>query len=73
MHKDVLREKWKHFRSELNDQWAELTSNDLDRVDGKRDNLVVILEHRYGYARRRAEREVDLVVSEFEAKLRRAS
>jgi len=73
MDKDVLRAKWKHFRSELNYQWTELTSSELDQVDGKRDNLVFLLEHRYGYARRRAEREVDLFVSEFEDKLRRAS
>ena len=73
MDKDVLRAKWKQCRNELNYQWTELSSNDLDQVDGKRDNLVFLLEHRYGYARRRAEREVDLVVSEFEDRLRRAS
>jgi len=32
-----------------------------------------LLESRYGYARRRAEKEVERVVTEFEDKLRRAS
>jgi len=73
MRSDVLRLKWKKFRNELNYQWTELSSDDLDRIDGKRDNLVCLLERRYGYARRRAEREVERVVSEFEDKLQRAS
>jgi uncharacterized protein YjbJ (UPF0337 family) len=73
MYSDVLRGRWKQFRNELNYHWNQLSPDDLDRVDGKRDNLVYLLERRYGYARRRAEREVERVMSEFEDKLRRAS
>ena len=73
MREDVLRAKWKHFRNEINDHWTELSSDDLDQINGRRDNLVVLLESRYGYARRRAEKEVERVVTEFEDKLRRAS
>ena len=73
MQKDALGTKWKHFRNEINDHWAELSSEDLDQVDGRRDNLVILLESKYGYARNRAEREVERVISEFENKLRRAS
>jgi uncharacterized protein YjbJ (UPF0337 family) len=73
MQQDVLRAKWKHFRNEINDHWTELSSDDLDQINGRRDNLVVMLESRYGYARRRAEKEVERVVTEFEDKLRRAS
>jgi uncharacterized protein YjbJ (UPF0337 family) len=73
MRSDVLRAKWKQFRGELNYHWSELSSDDIDGVNGRRDNLVFLLERRYGYARRRAEREVERVVNEFEDKLRRAS
>ena len=73
MQRDVLRAKWKQFRNEVNYHWAQLSSDDLDGIDGRRDHLVYLLEHRYGYARGRAEREVERVVTEFEDKLRRAS
>ena len=73
MQTNVLREKWKQFRKEVNYHWTQLSSDDLDRIDGQQDNLVYLLESRYGYARRRAEREVERVLSEFEDKLRRAS
>jgi hypothetical protein len=72
MQTDVLRIKWKHFRNEITYNWTELTSDDLDRINGRPD-LIVLLECRYGYARGRAEREVERVVTEFEDKLRRAS
>jgi len=73
MYRDVLHTRWKHFRNEINAHWAELSSDELDRIDGRRDNLVILLESKYGYARGRAEREVERVVTDFELKLRRAS
>jgi uncharacterized protein YjbJ (UPF0337 family) len=73
MREDVLQARWKHFRHEINCHWTELSSDDLDRINGTRDNLVILLERRYGYARPRAEREVDRVITEFEDKLQRAS
>jgi len=73
MQPDVLRTRWKHFRSEIHGHWSELSSEDLDRINGRHDNLVSMLESRYGYARSRAEREVERVVTEFVEKLRRAA
>jgi len=69
---DVLQTRWKHFRNEINHHWTHLTADDLDGINGRRDNLVILLESKYGYARRRAEREVERVVTEFEDRLRRA-
>ena len=73
MQHDVPRNKWKQFINEVNYYWTELSSDDLDRINGRRDKLVVLLESQYGFARRRAEQEVERLVSEFEDKLRRAS
>jgi hypothetical protein len=65
--------RWKHFRTEISDHWTELDPDDLDQVRGRRENLIDLLEARCGFARRRAEREVERVVTEFENKLRRAA
>lgn len=70
---DVLSAKWKQFRNEINSEWADLSSDEVERVDGQRGNLVFLLQRKYGFAKRRAEREVERVVTEFEDKLRRAS
>jgi uncharacterized protein YjbJ (UPF0337 family) len=73
MYHDVLRTRWKQFRNELTYRWKQLTLDELDRVQGERDHLIVLLEERYGYARRRAEKEVDLFVNEVVDRLRRAA
>ena len=70
---DVLQAKWKQLRTEIKDHWTELGPDDLDQVRGRRDNLVNLLESRYGFTRHRAEREVERVISEFENKLQRAA
>ena len=70
---DVLQAKWKKFRNEVKDHWTQLSSDEVDRIDGRRSNLVNLLQDKYGYARHRAEREVERVVTEFQDKLRRAS
>jgi len=73
MQTDVLLERWKHLKTEINDHWTELGPDELDQVRGRREKLIHLLETRYGFARRRAEREVERVVTEFENKLRRAA
>jgi uncharacterized protein YjbJ (UPF0337 family) len=73
MQTDVLLARWKHLKAEINDYWAGLGQDDLDQVHGRRDKLIALLITRYGFVRRRAEREVERVVAEFESKLRRAA
>lgn len=65
--------KWKKLRHEIHHQWTQLSPDDIDGVRGRRDNLVNLLEYKCGFARRRAEREVERVLTEFEDMLRRAS
>jgi uncharacterized protein YjbJ (UPF0337 family) len=72
MQDDVLR-NWKHLRGEVRSIWASVTADDLDRVDGRRHKLVNLLEHRYGLARTRAEREVDMLLTALDDRLRKAS
>jgi len=61
---------WKHLRSAFNSAWDLLSEEDLNRTDGRRDDLVSLLTTRYGLVTSRAEREVDRLVGTFEAKLK---
>jgi uncharacterized protein YjbJ (UPF0337 family) len=40
-------------------QWGKLTDDDLDVVEGRRDELEGRLQERYGYAKDQARTEVD--------------
>ena len=59
MNEDILKGKWKQFKGEVKKQWADLTDDDLNRVEGEYDQLVGRIQERYGYSREQAEREVN--------------
>ena len=59
MNKDMLEGKWKQVRGQAKEWWGKLTDDDLDRAAGKADQLVGLLQEKYGYTRQQAEAEFD--------------
>lgn len=45
------------------EHWDKFTNEDLDRIEGRRDEWVELVQTRYGYAKQRAENEVDQLFS----------
>ena len=62
---DVLAGKWKQARGKVKQWWGKLTDNDLDRISGRLDQLVGVVQERYGYTREQAEKEVDKFMGQF--------
>src|SRR5436309_15966311 len=58
------------LRGEITCRWHELTSSDVEECTSDRAKLIEVLQARYGYARRRAEKEVVLFFLEFRDRLR---
>ena len=56
---DILEGKWKQLKGKAQQQWGKLTNDELDQISGKREELVGLVQEKYGYARARAEEEVD--------------
>ncbi len=56
---DIFQGKWSQLKGKLRQQWGELTDDDIERVAGKRDELVGILQEKYGHSQEEAEREVN--------------
>jgi uncharacterized protein YjbJ (UPF0337 family) len=57
MNKDVMEGKWREMKGKVKEQWGKLTDDDLDKIEGKSEQLLGLLQQRYGYARERAEEE----------------
>lgn len=70
MNKHILEGKWKQVRGEAKAWWGKLTDNDLDRVAGKFEVLVGLLQEKYGYTREQAADEIERHVTDFEAGLK---
>jgi len=57
MNKDIFKGKWKEMRGQIKEWWGKLTDDDLDQAAGNAEQLVGLLQQKYGYTRQRAEEE----------------
>ena len=57
MNQDVFEGKWKEMRGQIKEWWGKLTDDDLEQVGGKADQLIGLLQQKYGYTKEHAEEE----------------
>ena len=62
MNSDIARGKWNQMLGQVKEKWGRLTDDDLNVIAGQKDQLVGKIQERYGYARKRAEKEVDALL-----------
>lgn len=65
---DVIEGKWKEFRGKIKERWGKITDSDLDRLQGNREQLAGLLQQKYGYAKEKAEKEIDQFLSWVQSK-----
>ncbi len=63
MNSDILEGKWNQVKGKVRQKWGDLTDDDLTRIAGKRDELIGLIQERYGRSRAEAEREVNEFLS----------
>ena len=59
MNEDRIEGNWKQLKGKVKEQWGKLTDDDLDVIDGKRDQMVGKLQERHGINKDEAEKQVD--------------
>lgn len=64
MNWDKIKGNWKQFRGQVKQHWGKLTDQDMDRIEGKREELTGRIQNAYGVSKEEAERQID----EFEGK-----
>jgi uncharacterized protein YjbJ (UPF0337 family) len=72
MNKDVFEGKWAQVQGEAKVWWGKLTDDDLDKVAGKFEVFVGLLQEKYGYSRGRAEKEIEKRLNEYGAALKKS-
>jgi uncharacterized protein YjbJ (UPF0337 family) len=56
---DRVTGNWKLFKGKLRERWGDLTDDELDRLQGQRDQLIGRLQERSGRERAEIERDID--------------
>jgi len=59
MNWDRVQGDWKQFKGKVQQQWGNLTDDDLDVAAGRRTELAGKIQKRYGLAKDEAERQID--------------
>ena len=69
MNLNTFEGQWTRVRGEITSWWDKLTDADLEKVAGKKEALVVLVQEKYRYTRERAQQEVDRRLQEYSDKL----
>jgi uncharacterized protein YjbJ (UPF0337 family) len=58
MNKPWVKGQWNEIKGKAKERWGKLTDDDLVRIDGKRDQLIGIVQQRYARTKEEAEEEL---------------
>ena len=58
MNWDRIEGNWKQFSGKVQQQWGKLTNDDLDVIDGRREELSGRLQKVYGVSKDEADRQI---------------
>ncbi|MGH8069764.1 MAG: CsbD family protein [Candidatus Entotheonellia bacterium] len=73
MNSDIFEGRWRQMRGDLRSWWGRLSDNDFEKIAGKKDRLIGMLQEKYGYTREAAQQEVDRRFKEYDERMRAAS
>jgi len=65
MNKDILQDKRRELKGLVKEKWGKLTDQDLDRIEGRAERLIGLLQQRYGYAKEKAEQEYRRIMEQW--------
>ena len=59
MNWDRIEGNWKQFSGKVQQQWGKLTNDDIDTIDGHREELAGRIQAAYGVSKDEAEKQID--------------
>lgn len=59
MNWDRIEGSWTQFKGKVKEQWGELTDDQIDVINGRRDQLAGKIQEAYGLTKEEAERQLE--------------
>ena len=54
-----IESKWRRLRGSAQERWGKFSDNDWQTIAGNKDQLVALIQERYGIANAEAERQAE--------------
>lgn len=64
MNKEQIEGSWNQLKGKIKTKWSRLTDDELGEIDGQKDVLLGKLQQHYGYAKERAEKELETFIND---------
>jgi uncharacterized protein YjbJ (UPF0337 family) len=58
MNWDIIEGNWKQFKGKAKEQWGKLTDDQLDTINGKREQLAGRIQEVYGINKDETEKQI---------------
>lgn len=55
--KHIMQGKWNQLKGNIKQQWGKLTDDELDKIEGREEEIVGLIQERYGLAQEQAKAE----------------
>jgi uncharacterized protein YjbJ (UPF0337 family) len=72
LNKDIVEGKYKEFHGQMKEWWGKLTDDELQQAGGNAEQIVGLLQQKYGYTREAAETEFNRRINDVEKKVKSA-
>ncbi|QQD19174.1 CsbD family protein [Spongiibacter nanhainus] len=59
MNRDIAEGKWRQFKGQIKEKWANITDDDLEAAEGSSERLIGKLQERQGLAKDEAKAQLD--------------
>ena len=59
MNWDTTKGDWKQMKGKIREKWGEFTDDELDKVQGRREQLEGLLQKKLGLAKDEVKKQVD--------------
>ncbi len=59
MESNQLKGSWAIVKGKIKEKWAELTDDDINEIDGKKDQLIGKIQQKYGQTKEQVQQMVE--------------
>ncbi|WP_147127402.1 CsbD family protein [Shimia ponticola] len=59
MNWERIKGNWNEWTGKARQEWGELTEDELEKTKGERDEVIGLIQQKYGVAKDEAEKKVD--------------